>query len=111
MRAEELGLGSKGSGEGGTGVVFVDPIGHLLGSHDREICRRLAARGHQVTLVTNSDYPFSHVGEAFEVATLFGGCVGDRHVLVKGLSYLSFFPRFWAKTRRLRPAAVILYIT
>ncbi len=90
-------------------VLFADPIGHLLGEHDREICRGLSGLGHQVVLVTNSDCPHSALDEPYELATLYGGCVGDRPAWVKGAHLAAFFPRLWAKTRTFRPDVVILY--
>ncbi len=92
-------------------VLFADPIGHLLGEHDREICRGLSGLGHQVVLVTNSDYPHSALDEPYELATLYGGCVGDRPAWVKGAQFAAFFPRLWAKIRTFRPDVVILYYT
>jgi len=92
-------------------TVFIDPIGHLLGEHDRAACRGLAARGHIVTLVTNAMYPFAADQEPFDTRLLYGHAVGDRPAWVRALNFGLFFPRIVWLVLRERVDNAVLYFT
>jgi glycosyltransferase involved in cell wall biosynthesis len=93
------------------GILFIDPIGHLLTTHDREICNGLSAAGYAVSLITNSDHPLCNQTQPYKILPLFGNCVGDRSSLVKGLNYALFFPKFAATVWRSRPEFALIYFS
>lgn len=70
-------------------IIFIDPIGQMLGYYDYRICLSLAQRGHQVRLVS-TDNSYSHrQGETpFQIHTLFSRTDETAGKLRKGLSYL-----------------------
>ncbi|MEW6618027.1 MAG: glycosyltransferase family 4 protein [bacterium] len=90
-------------------IFFADPIGHILGLHDKEICRYLAQKGHKVILATNEKYPFLNVESEFEQITPFKGIVGNYNFVVKGINYVRSLIRVWRQICRFQPNVVIYY--
>jgi len=90
-------------------VLFADPIGHVLGFHDRHICDHLAGRGCEVVLATNEGYPFSSADAPYRVITPFCGIVGSGSILHKGINYLLSLQHLASAVHAFRPDLVIYY--
>jgi len=69
-------------------IIFIDPIGQMLGFYDYRICLQLAQRGHQVTLVTTESSYSHRQGEvSYRIYALFGRTDQTEGKLKKGLAY------------------------
>lgn len=90
-------------------VLFADPIGHVLGFHDREICDHLSCLGLKVMLVTNEDYPYDGSAGPYPVARAFRGVIGGASMVAKGINYLSSLFSLFQEVNRFRPNLVIYY--
>lgn len=90
-------------------IFFVDPIGHILGAHDYEICLNLSRRGHHVFLVTSDRYVYRNHDAGFSQLTGFRGTSGELGPLLKGFNYLLGLSRVLVWAICLRPMVVILY--
>lgn len=90
-------------------ILFADPIGHVLGHHDFEICSCLAGRGHEILLATNKNYPFLGDKNNFRVITPFQNVVGDGSVIRKGFNYIISLGKIWNETRQFQPDLLIYY--
>lgn len=89
-------------------VLFVDPIGHVLGAHDHALCSALHDAGCRVRLVTNEVHPRA-ADATYERYRLFERTYGDRPRIQKALNYLLALRRVVALARRRRPDGVVLY--
>ncbi len=70
-------------------IIFVDPIGQMLGYYDYRICLSLARSGHRVVLATTEDSYTHRQGKVpFGVDTLFERTDSNSGKLGKGLSYI-----------------------
>ena len=92
-------------------LLVLDPIGHVLGSHDRALSAALAARGHRVTLLTNGELParFRPAADTFTTELAFRGVVGDGPRLIKGLAYARMLLAAGRRARALGADTVLLY--
>lgn len=90
-------------------IMVTDPVSQFLCSHDREICRRLAAHGHQVTLATTEGYAFDNTNEPFEQMVLFRRIGGRGNIVLKGLNYLRSLVRLFRQSTRANVEVVVLY--
>ena len=90
-------------------ILFADPIGHMLGFHDREICNHLAGSGLNVVLATNEHYPYDDSKGIYKVVRIFRGIAGSASFITKGINYLRSLARLLQEADRFRPDLLVYY--
>ncbi|MAG56128.1 MAG: hypothetical protein CMJ83_07545 [Planctomycetes bacterium] len=90
-------------------VMVLDPIGHVLGSHDHAICSELAGLGCEVRLGTHPENPFGRDSSPYRRQDTWRGVVGTRSRVMKTLSWFRALGRIMGEVRSWRPDVVFLY--
>jgi glycosyltransferase involved in cell wall biosynthesis len=93
----------------GRRLLFLDPIGHVLGAHDRALCTELSRLGFEVTLGTNDLDRDPPAAPMYRRLVAYRGIVGDGGRLTKLANYLRCQRRLLDELRERRYDAVLQY--
>jgi len=92
-----------------TRLLFLDPIGHVLGAHDHALCSQLARMGYDVTLGTNDVDAGPAAPTVYRRRVVYDGIVGDGWRLAKLGNYLRCQRRLLRELRGQGYDAVLQY--
>jgi len=90
-------------------LLFLDPIGHVLGAHDHALCSELSRLGFDVTLATNDLDRDPPQATSYRRVVAYRGIVGDGWRLAKLANYARSQRRLLRDLREHRYDAVIQY--
>jgi D-inositol-3-phosphate glycosyltransferase len=93
----------------GRRLLFLDPIGHVLGAHDHALCTELSRLGFDVTLGTNDLDRNAPATQAYRRFVAYRGIVGDGWRLRKLANYWRCQQRLIAELRQRSYDAVLQY--